>query len=55
MIADVVINNSYLYVADIDDDTSDENKVKSYLLNTIKKQIIWSTSISNLGILRCIT
>ena len=43
MIADVVINNSYLYVAEISDDTKDENKVKSYLLNTIKKQIIWST------------
>jgi hypothetical protein len=48
MIADVVINNSYLYVADIDDDTRDENKVKSYLLNTIKKQILWSTSISHI-------
>ena len=48
MIADVVINNSYLYVAEISDDTKDENKVKSYLLNTIKKQIIWSTSISHL-------
>jgi hypothetical protein len=48
MIADVVINNSYLYVAEISDDTKDENKVKSYLLNTIKKQILWSTSISQL-------
>ena len=48
MIADVVINNSYLYVAEISDDTKDENKVKSYLLNTIKKQILWSTSISQI-------
>lgn len=47
MTADVVINNSYLYVADIKDDTNDENKVKSYLLNTIKRQIQWSNSISN--------
>lgn len=47
MSADVVINNSYLYVAEINDDTNDENKVKSYLLNTIKKQIQWSNSISH--------
>lgn len=47
MIADVVINNSYLYVSEINDNTTDENKVKSYLLNTIKKQILWSTSISH--------
>ena len=47
MIADVVINNSYLYVSEINDNTKDENKVKSYLLNTIKKQILWSTSISH--------
>jgi hypothetical protein len=46
--ADVVINNSYLHVAEIKDDTMDENKVKSYLLNTIKMQILWSTSVSRL-------
>lgn len=46
--ADVVINNSYLHVAGIKDDTMDENKVKSYLLNTIKMQILWSTSVTQL-------
>jgi hypothetical protein len=34
--ADTVINNAYLHVAGIDDHEADENKVKSYLLNTIK-------------------
>lgn len=45
--ADVVINNSYLHVIEINDNTTDEDKVKSYLLNTIKKQIMWSTSASH--------
>lgn len=46
--ADVVINNSYIHVAGIKDDTMDENKVKSYLFNTIKMQILWSTSVTQL-------
>lgn len=44
--ADTVINNAYLHVAGIDDHEADENKVKSYLLNTIKMQIWWPTSLS---------
>lgn len=47
MDADVVINNSYLHVIEINDNTTDEGKVKSYLFNTIKKQILWSTSVSH--------
>lgn len=42
--ADTVINNSYLHVINID---GDPGKVKSYLLNTIKYQILWSCSKSN--------
>ena len=45
--ADTVINNSYLHVLTINDNTSDEDKVKAYLLNTIKYQILWSTSKSH--------
>ena len=45
--ADVVINNSYLYLVELKPDINTENEVKSYLLNTIKKQVIWSTSQSN--------
>lgn len=45
--ADVVINNSYLYLIKLNPNLNSENEVKSYLLNTIKKQIIWSTSQSN--------
>jgi hypothetical protein len=45
--ADTVINNSYLHVLTIIDYTADEDKVKSYLLNTIKYQILWSTSKSH--------
>jgi hypothetical protein len=45
--ADVVINNSYLYLVKLNPDLNTENEVKSYLLNTIKKQIIWNTSQSN--------
>jgi len=44
--ADTVINNAYLHVAGIEDHEADENKVKSYLLNTIKMQIWWPTSLS---------
>lgn len=46
--ADVVINNAYLYLVKLNPDLNTENEVKSYLLNTIKKQIIWKTSVSNL-------
>lgn len=46
--ADTVINNAYLHVVNIDDPTATENTVKSYLLNTIKMQIFWSTSVSHL-------
>jgi hypothetical protein len=45
--ADTVINNSYLHVLTINDNTTDEDKIKSYLLNTIKYQILWSTSKSH--------
>ena len=45
--ADVVINNAYLYLIDLNPDLNTENEVKSYLLNTIKKQILWNTSQSN--------
>lgn len=45
--ADIVINNSYLYLIDLNPEINTENEVKSYLFNTIKKQIIWKTSISN--------
>jgi hypothetical protein len=42
--ADTVINNSYLHVVNID---GDPDKIKGYLLNTIKYQILWSTSKSH--------
>jgi hypothetical protein len=42
--ADTVINNSYLHVINIE---GDPDKVKSYLLNTIKYQVLWSCSKSN--------
>jgi hypothetical protein len=42
--ADTVINNSYLHVVNID---GDPEKVKGYLLNTIKYQVLWSTSKSH--------
>ena len=45
--ADTVINNSYIHVLTINDYVADEDKVKSYLLNTIKYQILWSTSKSH--------
>jgi hypothetical protein len=45
--ADVVINNSYLYLVNLNPQLTTENEVKSYLLQTIKKQIIWTTSQSN--------
>jgi hypothetical protein len=45
--ADTCINNAYLHVLTIDTEKTDENSVKSYLLNTIKYQIIWNTSLSH--------
>jgi hypothetical protein len=45
--ADAVINNSFLYLCNIDEEVTDPGKVKSYLLNTIKMQILWSTSLTN--------
>ena len=45
--ADTCINNAYLHVLTIPDAKTDENSVKSYLLNTIKYQIIWNTSLSH--------
>jgi len=45
--ADVVINNAYLYLVELNPNLNTENEVKSYLLNTIKKQVIWNTSQSN--------
>lgn len=44
--ADTVINNSYLHVLSINEDATSEDQVKSYLLNTIKYQILWNTSLS---------
>ena len=45
--ADTVINNSYLHVLTINEDTESEAQVKSYLLNTIKYQILWNSSLSH--------
>jgi hypothetical protein len=45
--ADVVINNSYVYLVGLKTDINTEDQVKAYLFNTIKKQIIWNTSQSN--------
>lgn len=45
--ADAVINNSFLYLCNIDIEVTDPGKVKAYLLNTIKMQILWSTSLTN--------
>lgn len=45
--ADTCINNAYLHVLTIDTEKTDTNSVKSYLLNTIKFQIIWDTSLSH--------
>lgn len=44
---DTVINNSYLHVLTINETPTDINKVKSYLLNTIKCQVLWGTSQSH--------
>lgn len=44
--ADTIINNAYLHVANMADHEADENTVKSYLLNTIKMQVWWPTSVS---------
>lgn len=44
--ADTIINNAYLHVATMDDHPATESQVKSYLLNTIKMQIWWPTSVS---------
>jgi hypothetical protein len=45
--ADTVINNSYLHVLTINEDAESIDQVKSYILNTIKCQILWNTSISH--------
>jgi hypothetical protein len=45
--ADVVINNSYIYLVGLKTDINTEDQMKAYLFNTIKKQIIWNTSQSN--------
>jgi hypothetical protein len=37
--ADTCINNAYLHVLTIDTEKTDENSVKSYLLNTINSQV----------------
>ena len=44
--ADTIINNAYLHVATMEDHPATENQVKSYLLNTIKMQVWWPTSVS---------
>lgn len=45
--ADTIINNAYLHVVTIEAEKTDENSVKSYLLNSIKMQILWPTSLSH--------
>jgi len=45
--ADVVINNSYIYLVGLKTNINTEDQMKAYLFNTIKKQIIWNTSQSN--------
>jgi hypothetical protein len=45
--ADAVINNSFIYLCNIGIEVTDPGKVKAYLLNTIKMQILWSTSLTN--------
>jgi hypothetical protein len=47
MEVDTVINNSYLHVLGIQESQKDIDIVKSYLLNTIKYQILWTTSKSH--------
>jgi hypothetical protein len=47
MEVDTVINNSYLHVLGIQESHKDIDIVKSYLLNTIKYQILWTTSKSH--------
>lgn len=44
---DTVINNAYLHCLTIQDNTTDVNKVKSYLLNSIKHQVIWQNLDTN--------
>ena len=38
---DTVISNAYLHCIEINDNTEDVGKVKSYILNSIKRQVIW--------------
>lgn len=38
---DTVISNAYLHCLEINDNTEDVGKVKSYILNSIKRQVIW--------------
>lgn len=45
--ADAVINNSFIHCCNIGMEVTDPDKVKSILLNTIKMQILWSTSLTN--------
>lgn len=44
---DLVINNAYLHCIEINDNTTDVNKVKSYLLNAIKRQVLWQNLDTN--------
>ena len=44
---DTVINNAYLHCLTIQDNTTDVGKVKSYLLNSIKHQVIWQNLDTN--------
>lgn len=44
---DTVINNSYIHVASMPEQTTTRDQVKSYLLNTIKCQVLWTTSKSH--------
>lgn len=40
--ADVVINNAYLHCAGLNVECDSQDKAKSYLLNTIKYDLIWT-------------
>jgi hypothetical protein len=40
--ADAVINNAYLHCAKLEIEEATEDKAKSYLLNTIKYELIWT-------------
>lgn len=44
---DLVINNAYLHCIEINDNTDDVGKVKAYILNSIKRQVLWQNLDTN--------